>query len=397
MLSFDEALKITLDAVPAPEKVRVRLSAALDRVLAETVTARTSQPPFDASAMDGYAVKAASITSNASCEVAFQVAAGGDPGQTLPEGKVARIFTGAPLPAGADAVIIQENAARDGDIVTFSQGALEGQNIRRIGRDFALGDVLAEAGTRLKPAHIGLIASGNNAEIDVFRKPMVALLSTGDELAAIGSVLKPGQIVGSNALLLEAMLARHATAVSDLGHAPDSVDALAENIGGALGSDIDILVTTGGASVGDHDLLAPALEQLGAERLFWKSAMRPGKPAMLSSLNGKLIFTLPGNPVSAFVTATLFVIPAIRKWSGEKVTGLDLIDARLSGSLEANGPRRHFRRANLSLEYGSVIVRPINETDSAHQSSLAAANALLVQPENGPSLSDGALVQVLPL
>ncbi|MCB9993836.1 MAG: molybdopterin molybdotransferase MoeA [Hyphomicrobiaceae bacterium] len=397
MLSFDEALKIALDAVPPPAPVRCGLRDALGKVLAETVAARTSHPPFDASAMDGYAVRASDITVGGTYEIAFEVAAGGAPLQILPAGKAARIFTGASVPANADSVIIQENAVRNGDMVTFGEPATPGQNIREKGRDFADGTVLAKAGTRLTPAQIGLIASGNYSEFSVFVPPRVGLLSTGDELATPGSELVPGQIVGSNGVMLEALLRPFAASIIDFGNAPDTIEALCGKIDRALSNEVDLLVTTGGASVGDHDLLGPALERLGAERLFWKSAMRPGKPAMLSRLGNKLIFTLPGNPVSAFVTATVFVLPAMRKWSGEAVTGLNLLDARLKGRLEANGARRHFRRGNLTFETGTATVSPIAETDSAHQSSLAAANALIVQPENGPELGEGALVPVLPL
>lgn len=396
MISFDDALKICLEATPISQSTTVPIEHALGHVLADTVHANLTQPPFNASAMDGYAVDSQTIAVDVAYTQEFEVAAGDQGNQILSNG-VARIFTGAPLPSNADAVIIQENASKTDEGVSFSTKPLAGANVRSKGRDFSYGQPLVQAGTKLTAAHIGLIASANVPSVSIFLKPKVGHLSTGDELAAPGSTLLVGQIVGSNAFLLEALLQPHSSKIQNFGTIPDDVEKLKFGLLAALESDIDFLVTTGGASVGDHDLLVPTLRELGAKQLFWKIAMRPGKPVMVSKYKNKLIFTLPGNPVSAFVTATTLVLPTLAAFAGGASNLLNLQTAILDADLTQTGPRRHFRRANISNISGNIHITPIVETDSAHQSSLAQANALLVQFENESAVTSGEKVKYLPL
>lgn len=396
MISFDDALKTCLENTPASRAKSQQIEHAVGSVLADTVHANLTQPPFNASAMDGYAVNAQATKVGTPYKLEFEVAAGSSSDQLL-SGGVARIFTGAPLPSNADAVIIQENATKTDEGVVFSITPSAGDNVRSQGRDFAIGQPLVSRGTKLSAAHIGLIASANVPAVNVYAKPIVAHFSTGDELATPGSTLSPGQIIGSNAFLLDALLKPHADEVRNIGTVPDRVDALKSRLLDALESDVDFIITTGGASVGDHDLLVPSLQELGAEQLFWKIAMRPGKPVMVSKYKNKLIFTLPGNPVSAFVTATTLVLPTLAKFARASSERPVFQTAILDKDLPETGPRRHFRRANVENIDGTLHILPVVETDSAHQSSLASANALLVQIEGDKPIKAGQKVQFLPL
>lgn len=397
MLSFDEALSRILAAVPAPTAEHLQLEQAPGRALAQQVLAGHDQPPFDASAMDGYAVRAADIEIGKHYPVIGESQAGGTGDFKLGAGEVARIFTGAPMPAGADAVIIQEDAQRVDDRVEFTEPATAGQNIRPRGLDFASGEVLLRPGVALNPAHIALTAAANVAHIDVYRRPRVALLSTGDELVPPGSVLRPGEIIGSNSFALQSLFAPYAARVTNLGNVADDEAELRKVLGDALSSDADFIVTSGGASVGDHDLVQPVLKSFGVEVDFWKIAMRPGKPLMFGQWKGKLLFALPGNPVSAFVTAFTLVLPALRKAAGLANPKAQTLCLPLATALPANGSRKHFLRGELLTEDGQTKVRPFSQTDSSHLSTLAKADVLLVQPENSPALDAGAHAQVLML
>lgn len=396
MLSFDEALVRILDAVPVRPSETIRIADGAGRVLAAPVVARHDQPPFDASAMDGYAVRAADIQVGKDYRVVGQSQAGAGFAGELAGGQVARIFTGAPVPVGADAVIIQENTERDGDVVRFSEAATAGQNIRPRGLDFANGVDLLGPGTLLSPAALALAAAANVAELEVVRRPRVTLLSTGDELVPPGSELKPGQIVGSNNFALRPMFSPVAE-VTDLGNAPDDEPALRALLEDALNSDADFIVSSGGASVGDHDLVQPVLKALGVEVGFWKIAMRPGKPLMFGTYGGKVLLALPGNPVSSFVTALTIALPALRRAAGLSQPVPPSLHLPLAVPLPANGPRRHYVRGQLVNEDGQTKVMPFSQTDSSLLSTLSRADVLIVQPEASDALSSGAIVEVLPV
>jgi len=398
MISLDEALeRIFAYADPLPPE-SLPLKHASGRILATSVTARTSQPPFDASAMDGYAVRGADISPGVSLDMigAAQAGAGFD-GEIGP-GQCIRIFTGAPLPPGADTVVMQEKTAPRGTKIMFVDGAQPGENVRKRGHDFMLGDEVLRAGEFLTPGAIALAAAANNAELGVYRKPRVAILATGDELVEPGLQLSDDQIIASNTFALSALLQPFAHAVFDLGIAADTEADLRTKLSLAFNSDTDVIITTGGASVGDHDLVQPVLKSLGVEIDFWKIAMRPGKPLMFGIKGRKLVFGLPGNPVSAMVTATTVVLPALRALAGSRAPLGPRLRLPLAVPLEANGPRRHFIRANISVKGDGIsAVRPISETDSAHLSSFARANALIVHPEDSPALPVGHIVEIIPL
>ncbi len=392
MLSFDEARTRILDAVPAPTVFSVPLDQAAGYVLATPVTARHDQPPFAASAMDGYAVRAEDIEVGTPYPVIGESQAGSSGDLSLGSRQTARIFTGAPVPKHANAVIIQENAARNGDQVTFSEPAEPGQNIRPQGLDFASGETLLAPGIPMNPARIALAAAANVAQVEVFKKPRIALLSTGDELVPPGSKLKPGQIVSSNSLALNALFAPYAEHITDFGIIPDDEATLRQAFENALQSDTDFIITSGGASVGDHDLVQPVLKSLGVEVGFWKIAMRPGKPLMFGKSGNKLILALPGNPVSAYATAFLLVLPALRRAAGYTNPVTAPMHLPLASPLGANGPRRHFIRGKLVDLNGQTHVRPHAQTDSSHLSTLANSDVILVQHENSTALNTGEIV-----
>jgi molybdopterin molybdotransferase len=286
---------------------------------------------------------------------------------------------------------------RDGDRVAFPATGppAEGAHIRRRGIDFARGDSIARAGDRVTPARLGLLAAAGHARLPVHRRPRVALLSTGDELVPPGSTPAPGQIIASNALAVAALLRSHGADVDDLGIAPDRLEAISAAIDAAQGH--DLLVTIGGASVGDHDLVKPALEAAGAEIDFWKVALRPGKPLMAGRLGARLVAGLPGNPVSAFVCARLFLVPLLRRLAGNPAPRDTPLPARTTVALAANGPRRDFMRATLADGADGLEVTPARQQDSSLASVLAGADALLIRPERDQARPAGTRVPVLPL
>lgn len=395
LLPVDEALNRILARVPDVVGESVALAAAAGRVLAEPVVASHDQPPFNASAMDGYAMRAADVAEGVWLKIIGMSQAGAGFAGAVGVGEAVRIFTGAPVPEGADTVIMQEEAERNGDIVRFTAPARLGHSVRPQGYDFAVGRTILERGTRLGAFQVAVAAAANAGTVTVTRRPKIALLATGDELVLPGTALGPDQIVASNSVGLAAALAPFAEVVTDFGIARDrreDLDAVLERI---FASEPDVVVTTGGASVGEHDLVQAALLDHGVTLDFWRINMRPGKPLMFGTRGKTLVFGLPGNPVSAMVTAELFVKPALRHWLG--LADLEPLRLPLLGPTPPNTARRHFMRARVLVRDGVTGLLPINETDSGHTSSLAAADALIVQPEFDPGQQAGTVVSALPI
>ncbi len=395
MLGFDEALARILEQVSTLGTENIDIGDALNRVLAEPVFAQTDQPPFDGSAMDGYAVQSKDVGPGAVLTKIGASQAGAGFFGKVASGQCARIFTGAPMPEGADAVVMQEVTSAKGNQISFEKMVLPGQNVRPLGQDFLRGAGLASPGNALSPAYIALIAAGNVPEVQVFKRPVISLLATGDELRPPGSDLEPGQIVGSNSFALNALFAPFASQVVQLDNAPDSEEQLRALFQKALEGPADIIVSTGGASVGDHDLVLPVLKSLGVSVDFWKIAMRPGKPVMFGRFENKLFFALPGNPVSAHVTAVTLVLPAIRAACGYSSPSNKTLRLPLASPLSANGPRRHFMRCSIETGNGASAVHPIMQTDSSHLSSLAAADGFIVIGESAEAFEVGQLVEVI--
>lgn len=395
LLPVDDALNRILARVPDVVGESVALAEAAGRVLAEPVLASHDQPPFNASAMDGYAMRAADIAEGVWLRVIGMSQAGAGFAGAVGQGEAVRIFTGAPLPEGADTVIMQEEAERNGDVVRFTAPARLGHSVRPRGYDFAIGRMILERGTRLGAFQVAVAAAANAGTVSVARRPKIALLATGDELVMPGTVLGPDQIVASNSFGLAASLATFAEAVTDFGIARDSREALDAALDRIFGSEPDVVVTTGGASVGEHDLVQAALVDHGVTLDFWRINMRPGKPLMFGTRGKTLVFGLPGNPVSAMVTAEIFIKPALRHWLG--LPGMEALRLPLLGPTPANTARRHFMRARVVVRDGVTGLLPISETDSGHTSSLAAADALIIQPEFDPGQPVGAVVSALPI
>ena len=395
MISVDDALARILALIPPPVAQTVPLAQASGRVLAAPLVARLSQPPFDASAMDGYAVRATDVRPGQPLRLIGVAQAGQRFAGMMTAGQCVRIFTGAPLPLGADAVIMQEEAVANGNEIRFTSIPALGQSVRARGNDFAEGQRLLPPGTVLTPARLSLAAAANCASIAVTRRPRIAILATGDELVTPGTSPGPDQIIASNSFGLAALFARHAAEILDLGIVHDDRKALETALLRAFDAGVDVLVTTGGASVGDRDFVQEALVDLGGTLDFWKIAMRPGKPLMFGTRGKTLIFGLPGNPVSAMVTGIVIVLPALRQLTGRT----EILDRRLwlplDAALPPNGPRRHFLRGRLHIEPTGTSVALIAETDSGHTSSLAMADVLIVQPENDPGQPEGAPVEVI--
>lgn len=396
LLPVDDALERIKSAVSPTGTEIVSLELAAGRILAETVLAKTDNPPFHASAMDGYAVRAADVRDGAILKMIGASQAGeGFSGSVVP-GTCASIFTGAPVPEGADAVVMQEQTTAIGDAITFLADTIPGKNIRPHGQDFCSGDVLIEVGTRLTPQHLALAAAANNSGVTVSKSLSVALMATGDELVRPGSLLAPGQIVGSNSFGLSALFAPYAGTIEDHGIVRDDMATLVDAVRRALDGAPDVLVTTGGASVGEHDLVQDALKANGVEIDFWRIAMRPGKPLMFGRKGKTIVFGLPGNPVSAIVTATVFVLPAMRAMLGETPPAPKFM--QLAAPLPPNGPRRHYVRAfSTSTDSGLTGVSPVGETDSGHLSSLAKSDCLIVQQPHDQGKTAGEPVEVIAL
>jgi molybdopterin molybdotransferase len=396
-LTVDEALARILDGVAPTPVESVAIEAAHGRTLAEPLSALVTQPPFDASAMDGYAVRAADVARlPAKLQLVGEAAAGHPFAGTVAAGQTVRIFTGAPLPPGADAIVIQEDADRDGASVTVRDGVTDTGHIRRKGFDFQEGATLLQGGRRLGPREIALAAAMGYGRVPVRRRPRVAILSTGDELVAPGTRPGPGQIISSNHLGVAALAEAAGAQASLLGIARDTRASLDEHF--AKADNPDVLVTIGGASVGDHDLVGPVLEARGMALAFWKIAMRPGKPLMFGRLGLSRVLGLPGNPVSSLVCTRVFLVPLLRALLGQPARDARPTEARTAVPLDANGPRQHYMRATTSPgEDGLALVTPVRSQDSSLLAPLAEADCLLVRPARAPAVARGTLVPILPL
>jgi molybdopterin molybdotransferase len=397
-LTVEAALTAVLKGVwPLETTELVDLLHASGRVLASPLQAMLSQPPFTASAMDGYAVRAADVTTlPATLVVVGEAAAGHALPLALTVGQAARIFTGAPLPSGADAIVIQENTSRRDDRVTIASGTPDPEHVRPRGGDFTGGQTLVAANRRLTPRDVTLAAAMGHATLAVRRQPRVAILATGDELVLPGTTPGADQIVCSNPYGVAALVQAAGGEPWFIGIAADTKASLKDHLDRAR--DADILVTLGGASVGDHDLVGPALRDLGMSLDFWTIAMRPGKPLMFGHLGPQRVLGLPGNPVSSLITAQLFLMPLIRALLGQAVTSAATTLAQCTVALSANGPRAHYMRATLSYAPdGAPRVTPVRSQDSSLLTPLAAADCLIVRPVGAAATAAGATVAIMPL
>jgi molybdopterin molybdotransferase len=371
------------------------LAQALGRTLAQTIDATRDQPPFAASAMDGWAIRRADLTPDTRFRIAGESAAGrAYPGAVGP-GEAVRIFTGAPIPAGADLVVIQEEATRDGETVRFAASEDPKSNIRPAGGDFRSGDRLLEAGDRLDPWRLSLAAAAGRASLTVARRPRVAILATGDELVPPGGDPAPDQIFESGSIALAALVETWGGTAARLTAAADDAAAIADAVAGV---EADLIVTIGGASVGDHDLVKPAMARLGLVLRVETIAVRPGKPTWFGTLaDGRRVLGLPGNPASALVCAELFLRPLLAALTGRDPAPA-LIAARLTAPLPANGPREHWMRAALSIDpQGRAMVSAFPDQDSSLVGVFSRADALIRRPVSGGAARAGDIVDVLSL
>src|SRR5580704_9975979 len=379
MISVEEALARLLAPLAALPAEQISIAEAVGRVLAEDVAARRTQPPFAVSAVDGYAVRAEDVARvPARLRIIAEIPAGAGYDGTLGPGAAARIFTGAPLPAGADAIVIQEDTERRGDRVEVREGAPKGRYVRRAGLDFAEGEVLLHAGTRLSPRHIGLAAAMNRPWLFVHRRPRVGILSTGDEIVMPGDPIGPHQIVSSNALALAAFATACGAVPVQVGNAPDDPEALRHIAAAAQG--VDLFVTTGGVSVGEHDLVRDVLSEVGLAIDFWEIAMRPGKPLMFGHYRKTPMVGLPGNPVSTLVCSLLFLKPAIQRLAGLPDGSDAPASARLGRALKQNDRRQDYLRSRLErAPDGALTVTPFEAQDSSMMRTLAASDCLVIR------------------
>ena len=374
MISVEEALSRLLEPLAPLPPEQISLVDGLGRVLAEDVAARRTQPPFAVSAMDGYAVRADDLAAiPAELRIVAEVPAGAGFGGHVGPGEAARIFTGAPLPAGTDTIVIQEDTRRDGDRVRVLEGAPHGRYVRREGLDFAEGEVLLRSGRRLTARDIGLLAAMNRPWLFVHRRPRIGILSTGDEIVMPGDPIGPHQIVSSNSLSLAAVVVAWGGVPVSAGNAPDDSAALRRFA--AATSGVDLLVTTGGVSVGEHDLVREALAVDGFELDFWQIAMRPGKPLMVGRYQGTPLVGLPGNPVSTLICALLFLKPALDRLSGAVTKTEAGSTARLGVALRENDRREDYLRSRLvRAADGSLEVLPFEVQDSSMMRLIAEAD-----------------------
>jgi molybdopterin molybdotransferase len=398
LMPVTDAMAAILAGADALPEQMVPLEDAFHRVLARDLASLRTQPPQPMSAMDGYAVRATDATLGARLKVIGEIAAGKPFDRALTSGEALRIFTGGVLPGGADGIVIQEDTARDGDTVEIREAAIAGKHIRPAGVDFNEGDVLLRAGTRLTDRDLALAAGMNHPALPVRRKPVVAVLATGDELVLPGATPGPGQIVLSNGFALRALARAEGAEVIDLGIAVDTIEATTSAIQRAIDLKVDVLVTTGGASVGDHDLVQQSLINAGVEMAFWRIAMRPGKPMMHGRRTGMRVVGLPGNPVSSYVCAFLFMVPLLRALSGRTDIAHRRETAVLGRDLPANDQREDYLRTRIEQRADGVLVAtPVMKQDSSLLGNLAVSEGLLIRAPFAPAAKAGDACEVIRL
>ena len=398
LLPVADALAMLLDGARPKSAESVGLHEASGRVLSQDVVARRTQPPFDTSAMDGYAVRAADVAKvPVVLSLAGVAAAGAGYRGELRAGQAVRIFTGAPLPTGADAIVIQENTRTpDPSAIEILEPSPPAKHIRRRGLDFAEGDTLLEAGRVLDPAALSLAAAGNHPALPVWRKPVVAIIATGDELRMPGDTPGPDEIIASNTYGVAAICAANGAEILDLGIAPDRAEAISALARQALDREAEVIVTLGGASVGDHDLAQDALAGLGMSLGFWKIAMRPGKPLMFGRLGAARCLGLPGNPVSSLICSHLFLKPMVRALAGLPHADGEA-DAVLGADMGENDNRQDYVRATLAFVDGNRVATPFPVQDSSMLRTLAQANAAIIRAPHAASARAGDPCRVLML
>ena len=392
LLPVNEAKTRVLGSVSHLDTELVPLGDALGRILADGPTATLTQPPFDASAMDGYAVRFDDVADP--LKVVGESQAGKSYDGTLNPGEAVRIFTGAPMVDGADTVVIQENVARDGDMITINESKAKGANIRAAGGDFKAGETLVKRGTRLDGRHIALLAAGNVANVNVYKRPRVAILSTGDELVDVGGEIGPDKIVNSNVPMFMALVAEHGGEPINLGTARDTVESVQEKIDQV--KDVDIFVSIGGVSVGDYDIIQDVLKEAGLKVDFWKVAMQPGKPIVFGDFNGIHYFGMPGNPSSAYVCFVNFMLPAMNKMMGRDSHEMPSSYARLEHDVKPGSARVNYMRGLVCEdENGDKWVSARLTQSSANLSPLANSNCLLIRDVDAPEGKAGDLVKII--
>jgi molybdopterin molybdotransferase len=400
LLPVDEAIARLLDAaVPVTDTETLPLAECDGRVLSVDLIASLTQPPFDASAMDGYALRSADAPAIGSVlTVIGQAAAGHAFAGTVGEGQAVRIFTGAPVPQDADTILIQEDAeVLEGGKIRTAFDVTAGRHIRPRGQDFTKGETVLEAGRELGFADLTLAAATNHATLTVYRRPRIAILATGDELLPPGSVPQPAQIIASNTFGVAALARKAGAEVLDLGIIPDDAALIRAAIGEAVAAKVDVLVTLGGASVGDHDLVQAALKAEGMQLDFWRIAMRPGKPLMVGSIGSMQVLGLPGNPVASLVCGLLFLEPLLSRL-GRRVPPQRIATARTATALKANDHRQDYLRARLVSGQGGVVVaEPYARQDSSMMNILAHSDVLIIRPPHAPQADAGAECPVIKL
>ena len=398
LLSVAEALRRVLAEAKPLSAVAAPLNDALGAVLVDDVKAQRTQPPAANSAMDGYAVRASDVAKTpVTLDVIGEVAAGHPFEGAVGAGQAARIFTGGVMPNGSDTVVIQEHTTRDGDKVTVHKATVKARNVRDAGIDFSEGQTLLARGRRLTDRDLMLAAAMNYPKLTVHRRPKIAVLGTGDELVPPGSTPKPGQIVYSNGFALLALIRSEGAEPIDLGVVGDRVENIVAAIRQARNAGADVLVTTGGASVGDHDLVQRALATEGLDLSFWKVALRPGRPMMHGRLGAMQVLGLPGNPVSSYVCAFLFLVPLIRTLAGRHDIARKPIPARLGCDMPANDERADYLRATLTEGPDGPVATPLPAQDSSLMAPLARADCLLIRDPNAPAAPAGSPCVILKL
>jgi molybdopterin molybdotransferase len=396
MISVEEAReRVLAELHPTPAEI-VALAQAWARVTACPVLARLTQPPVDVSAMDGYALRASDAVAGATLRVIGSAPAGHPFDGRIGPGQAVRLFTGSVMPQGADAILLQEDATAAENAVRVNETAIAGRHIRRAGQDFKAGQTVLAAGRRLSARDVGLAAAANHPWVSVHRRPRVAILATGDEIAMPGEPIPPGGIVSSNSHALAALVRAGGGEPLVLPIAADTREAVAAVADAVRG--MDMLVTTGGASVGEHDLVIESLETRGLKLDFWQIAMRPGKPLLFGRLDVLPVLGLPGNPVSALICAVLFLLPALHRLCGLPAAPPPTTAATAGSALRANDHRADHLRASLARDQrGRLVATPFPVQDSAMLHRLAMADALILRAPHAPALPEGGEVTVIRL